>query len=130
MSRISLSDGFQDVIIKMTDENPGAISALIALSNEVTDIDPDNDFGPFGPALSFDTYEIYGSSIYVIWNDKCFRESRKTLLLLKAVQLGILQKSRLQAMAADQTGSINLTAEEWSDIDVRVCEKLDKFSKD
>jgi hypothetical protein len=130
MSRISLSDGFQDVIIKMTDENPGAISALIELSNEVTDIDPDNDFGPFGPALSFDTYEIYGSSIYVIWNDKCFRESRKTLLLLKAVQLGILQKSRLQAMAADQTGSINLTAEEWSDIDVRVCEKLDKFSKD
>lgn len=130
MSRISLSDGFQDVIIKMTDGNPGAISALIELSNEVTDIDPDNDFGPFGPALSFDTYEIYGSSIYVIWNDKCFRESRKTLLLLKAVQLGILQKSRLQAMAADQTGSINLTAEEWSDIDVRVCEKLDKFSKD
>jgi hypothetical protein len=128
-TRIELSDDFMSASVKMVDGNPGAISALMSLAATAVEIDPQSALGPLGPMLSFDTHGIYGTDIYVIWNDKCDRDSRKVHVLLRAVQLGILPESKLLEMAKDQTRRVNLTPEEWSDIDKKVCEQLDGFQR-
>jgi hypothetical protein len=121
-----------DVMVKMAEGNPGAMTALMELGEASAKVDPQSAFasmGPIGVALSFDTHGIYGSSIYIIWSDKCGRDARKTLVLLRAVQLGILSESKLQAMAADQMRQVDLTGEEWEDIDSKVCEQLKDFQR-
>lgn len=131
-TRIELTDSLMDVMVKMAEGNPGAITALCELGTASPKVDPQSAFasmGPVGVALSFDTHGIYGSSIYIVWSDKCGRDARKTLMLLRAVQLGILPESKLQAMAADQMRQVDLTPEEWADIDFKVCEQLEDFQR-
>lgn len=130
--RIELTDSMMDIMTKMTEGNPGAMTALMELATASPKVDPQSAFSNFGlagPALSFDTHGIYGTEIYILWSDKCGRDARKTLMLLRAVQLGFLSESKLQAMAADQTRQVDLTAEEWKDIDSKVCEQLENFQK-
>lgn len=131
-TRIELTDNLVDVMVKMSEGNPGAMTALMEIGEASPKIDPQSAFssmGPLGPALSFDTHGIYGSSIYVIWSDKCGRDARKALMLLRAVQLGLLPESKLQEMAADQMHQINLSAEEWEDLDSKVCDQLEEFQR-
>jgi len=123
MSRLKLKDTFISAITKMSDGNPGAITALIDLSLSSPEIDPQSEFGGIGPFFSFDLYEIYGSDIYIIWNDKCGRDSRKTLMLLRAVQLGFLQESKLKEMASDQMRQVDLTEKQWEELDYKVCKE-------
>lgn len=129
MNKIELVDSFLDVMVKMSEGNPGACVALAELANASTKIDPQSAFGGFSPAIAFDSHGIYGSSIYIIWSDKCGRDARKTLMLLRAVQLGLFPKSKLQEMAADQARKINLTTEEWDSLDSLVCARLEEFQK-
>jgi hypothetical protein len=129
MSRIELNDNYQDIVIKLSEGNPGAITALMQLSGNYEDIDPDSAFGPISPMISFDSYDVYGSEIYIIWNDKCNRDSYKTILLLRAVQLGILPLRRFKEMAEDQMREVNLTNSEWEDINKKVCDQLPGFKK-
>jgi hypothetical protein len=118
-----------DMVVKMSGVNPGAVAAMVDLMEQAPSVDPESALGSLGPILSLDTYEIYGSPIYVIWSDKCGRDGRKMLMLLRAVQLGILPESKLKVMAADQTGTVDLTDEEWVDIDAKVCEQLKGFKR-
>ena len=76
-----------------------------------------------------DTWEIYGSSIYILWNDRCDRDVRKLLMLIRATQLGFFSHTKLQQMAADQRRTINLTEEEFTELDKKVCEQLEDFAK-
>lgn len=115
--------------MKMVDGNPGAISALTDLLENTEDVDPQCAFGKLGPLLSLDTHGIYGSDIYVLWSDKCDRDARKTLMLLRSVQLGFLPEFKLQELAADQSRRVNLTDEEINDLDNKVCEQLEDFKK-
>jgi hypothetical protein len=130
MSRIKLTDTTMDALIKMSEGNPGALSAMMELLDKTPKIDPQSALGGIGSILALDTYGIYGSDIYVLWSDKCGRDIRKMCLLLRAVQLGHLHKSRLQEMGADQGHGINLSDEEWSDINAKVCNQLEKFERE
>ena len=118
-----------DTIVKMSEGNPGALSALMELSTASPKIDPQSAFGGLGPVFFFDTHGIYGSDIYIIWSDKCGRDARKTLMLLRAVQLGFLPESKLKEMASDQMRRVDLTDEEWKELDFQVCEQLEDFQK-
>ena len=129
MSRIELDDTFMDALVKMSDGNPGALVAMISLMEKTKEIDPQSVLGSMAPIMSFDTHEIYGSSIYIIFNDKCGGDVRKTLLLLRAVQLGKFSAIRLKALAADQSRSVNITDDEWEYIDKTVCETLEEFER-
>lgn len=71
MSKIELTDTVQDMMVKMADGNPGAITALVDLYTKSPTIDPDSAMADIGAILMFDNYGIYGSDIYIIWNDKC-----------------------------------------------------------
>ena len=129
MSRIELNDTVANAILKMSDGNPGAITAMSDILKEAADIDPQSAMGGMGPILMLDTWEIYGTDIYVLWSDKCQRDVRKMLMLLRATQLGFLNNSRLKEMASDQMRKIDLTEEEWDDLDGQVCSQLENFRK-
>ena len=129
MSILELTDSKMDMVVKMSQGNPGAMTAIMALMKETPIIDPDSAFAEIGPILMFDTYEIYGSDIYILWNDKCDKGCRKVNLLVRAVQLGFLPESRIKELAADQTYSINVTSEEWETIDEQVCGQLKDFQR-
>jgi hypothetical protein len=129
MCRLDLQDTTLTAISKMSEGNPGAMSALVDILQNGDEIDPQNIMGGMGVILSLDTHKIYGTDIYIIYNDKCDRDLRKMLMLLRSVQLGFLPESKLQEMAADQEYKVNLTDEEIDDLDNKVCEQLEGFQK-
>lgn len=128
MTRIKLTDTTQGVVVKMCDGNPGAMTAIVGLlSKDCEKIDPDSAMGTLGPLLSLDTLGIYGTDIYILWNDKCKRDLRRFVLLLRASQLGLLPSAKVQEMAADQMRQVDLSGDEWGELDVAVCERLAGF---
>lgn len=127
MARITIHDRLHQAIHKMAEGNPGAIKAIISLYNNAPVIDPDNALWGFGHILALDELEIYGSSIYILWNDKCGRDLRKMILLLRGVQLGFIPSSRVKEMSEDQCNKVNLTQEEWENLGNDVCSKLKNF---
>ena len=129
MSRIKLTDTTMDMILKMSEGNPGAGCALMDIIKDHNSIDPQACMGSVGAILSLDTFEIYGTDIYVIYKDKCNSDVRKMLMLMRSVQLGFLGRDKLKSMAADQQGQVNLTDNEWSELDKKVCDRLDDFKR-
>lgn len=127
--RIELTDSFPGAIHKLSEGNPGAITALMEACTKSPDIDPESAFGVFAPLISLDTYGIYGSEIYILWNDKCQRDVRKFLILIRAVQLGFLNNLRLKELAEDARNEKTISEEEWKDIEAKVLDFLPEFSR-
>ncbi len=128
MTRIKVSDTGPGIVAKMADGNPGAVHAMARLlTKECEKIDPDSALGLYGPLLTLDRFGIYGTSIYILWKDKCRRNLRQFVLLLRASQLGLLPDRKIKEMAADQMGQVNLTDDEWDDLDTAVCDQLAGF---
>jgi hypothetical protein len=65
----------------------------------------------------------------VLWSDKCGKDTRRMLMLMRATQLGIFPQTQLQAMAADQARQVNLTEDEFKALDAKVCEQLTEFAR-
>ena len=126
--RITLTDTPMNMITKIAEGNPGAIQAIMSLMEVHDSIDPQSALGSLSIPLSLDDCAIYGSSIYVLFSYKCGRDPRKMIMLLRAVQLGFLSESKLREMAADQSSEVNLTDEEFNDLDSKVCDRLDGFA--
>jgi hypothetical protein len=117
------------MVVKMAEGNPGAVHAISDIMKSSAGIDPQSVMPEIMPILSLDTHEIYGSSIHVLYKDKCGQDVRKVLVLLRAVQLGIMPEWKLQQLAADQSGELYLSKEAFDRIDRKVCEQLDQFQK-
>ena len=129
MSRINLEHTVSDIIRIMSDGNPGAMGALVSLVKDGPDIDPQGAMGGVGYILNLDSLGIYGTGIHVLWNDKCGRDVRRFCLLLRGWQLGLLKTETIKSMAADQRYEVNLTDEEWEDLDGSVCRRVEGFSR-
>ena len=129
MSKIKLTDTIIDIVLKMSKDNPGAIQTLMEILTGSQRIDPECLFQGLGPLLMLDTYEIYGSDIYILFNDKCNGDVRILLMLLRAVQLGYYPEAKLKQLAADQSRQVNITTEELNELDIKVCEFLKDFQK-
>jgi len=128
-SRIKLEGTIQDAIVSMSDGNPGAIMAMAQIMQEYEAIDPQSAFGAFGAIMSLDTHGIYGTDIYVLYNDKCNRSVRDLAVLMRGVQLGMFPESRLKELAGDQMYEVNLSEDERKELDEKVCEQLEDFAK-
>lgn len=100
-SRIKLTDTTMDVVVKMSDGNPGAVSALMGMLQS-SHIDPDSAMGGLAPVLSLDTIGIYGTDIYVLHSDICGKDMAKTLAVLRSHQLGFLDASLLKLACSKQ----------------------------
>jgi hypothetical protein len=129
MSRIQLKDTEKDVLIKMSDGNPGALTAMMEMLEKDKDIDPQAFRGGMSAILLLDTFEIYGTDIYILWNDQCNRDVRRLLMLLRAVQLGFIPDSLLQSIGACQTRENLLSQEEMDALDKKVCTRLSQFQR-
>lgn len=95
MSKIGLQDTMMDVMVKMADGNPGAITVLMDLMRVVPTVDPASALGWLGPILLLDDENIRGSNIWVLYKDICGSDTAKVVLLLRAAQLGIIPFSDL-----------------------------------
>lgn len=129
MSRLELTDSPVDVMVKMAEGNPGALTAMVSILEKHEKIDPQAMLGGLGAIFSLDTHKIYGTDIYVLWSDKCKRNTRKMLVLLRAVQLGFFPEEKLRALAHDQERKVNLSEEESERLDKQVCDRLSSFMK-
>jgi len=129
MSKIKLNDSGLEIITKMSDGNPGAMSALAELIKNNERIDPDSVLGPLGAILYLDSVKIYGSDIYILFNDKCNRDVRKLIMLLRAAQMGKFYIMKLKELSLDQSYKINISEDDWSKIESDILEALPNFVK-
>ncbi len=127
MTRIGLNDSMQDVIVKMSDGNPGGLAAIMNLIKDGEAIDPQGAMGGLGNVLLLDTLGIYGTEIYVLHNDQCNRDTRELCMLLRAYQLGYISGERLQKIAGSQMRDTLLSKEEMDDLDAKVTKRLPDF---
>lgn len=126
MERITLSDSISSAISKMVEGNIGAINACISLMKEGKKIDPKNIIGGFDCILELDREGIYGTDIYVFWNDICNQKTPKMIAVLIAVQLGFFS-GRVLADAChrqDYSGRSMVPVEE---LYRKVIERLPEF---
>lgn len=70
-TRIGMNDSMMDIIIKMAGGNPGAMNVCMRMMTEAEDIDPDAVLGGTGAILMLDTFNIYESHIWILYNDIC-----------------------------------------------------------
>lgn len=119
-------DSFLEVAFKLSEGNPGALTAIMEIYKHAGAIDPDDALGGLGALLHLDTLEIYGSDLYVLWSDICDRDTAKTLAVLRAVQLGYFDSNTLKDAVSkqDYSGKTLVPVEELCD---RVKERLPRF---
>jgi hypothetical protein len=126
--RIELNDSMFSATMKVADGNPGAATALMSLCSTAEEIDPQSFGGPLSPLLSFDSYGIYGTDVYVLWSDICNKDNAKTLAVLRAVQLGLFKESVLKDACSrqDYSGREMVPVDELYE---KVYERLEEFNR-
>ena len=95
MTKLDLNDSVEDIIIKISEGNPRAISVCMMMYTKGGAIDPDALFGGLGGVLSLDSLGIYGSKIWMLFKDVCKQDLVKTSAMLRAWQLGFVPKATL-----------------------------------
>ena len=94
-SRIKLEDSLVEAVTKMSEGNPGAVTVITRMLNEGDKIDPQSFTGGFGAVLLLDTFGIYGSRIWMLYKDVASENITNTIALLRACQLGLLSREKL-----------------------------------
>jgi hypothetical protein len=115
MSKIKLNDDIKTILFNMSDGNQGALTVLMELLKPQTnEIDPDSLLGGFGSILSLDTIGIYGTDIYVLYNDICDQNLTLFIALLRAHQLGLINDVLLRDVSGrqDRSGKELINTEE------------------
>lgn len=97
MSRLKIDMNTNDMLFALSEGNPGAITVMMDSVRENRDIDPDNWAGELGMILNLDMCEVYGSRIWRLYKDVCGERLPRTAAMLRAVQLGIIDRTELDA---------------------------------
>ena len=126
-SKIDLTDNIQDTLAKMCEGNPGAFLAMCEIVKHGKEIDPQGAMGGLGAILGLDTLGIYGTDIYILYNDQCKRDVRELLMLLRANQLGFIDSASIKNVASDQMNEVRISAEKMDELNTKVCERLESF---
>lgn len=126
MERITLSDSMESAIIKMVEGNMGAMNVCMLLIKEGGKIDTQTIMGGFSFILDLDREGIYGTDIYVFWNDICNRELPKMIAVLRAVQLGFFN-GRVLADACHRQDYSGRDLVPVNDLYNKVIERLPNF---
>lgn len=83
MSKLNIEDSFHDIMIKMSEGNPGALNCIFKLKEK-----HNNDIKWIHSMLAFDTMELYGSYLYMFVNDCCDNDYSKVIQIIEAWQKG------------------------------------------
>lgn len=92
MSKLKLEDSLLDIMMKMSEGNPGALTCLIEMAKKKDWYGEANEIVMI---MSLDTMELYGLNLYMLWNDCCDRDLIKMELVLRNYQMGILSKEEI-----------------------------------
>jgi len=127
-TRIQLTDSTMDIIVKMSEGNPGAMNVLMQMIKDGGAIDPDDFMGGIGAVLALDSHGIYGTDIYILNNDICDRDLTKMLAVLRSCQLGYFNGDLLADACnrQDRSGKALIPVDELCD---KVKERLPNFGK-
>lgn len=102
MSKINLTDSTTDIVVKMSGGNPGAMDVIMKLLTQGNNIDSNDIMGGLGKILLLDTYGIYGTDIYVLYNDICDRNLSKMVAVIRATQMGLFSSHILKDACSRQ----------------------------
>lgn len=80
MSRLDLNDDLLTIVTKMSEGNPGCLTFLMEALSKT------NQFRFVEMVLRLDKAELYGSHIYMLWNDCCDRDLDKTIGMITDIE--------------------------------------------
>lgn len=93
MSKIQLTDSTMEILYKMSEGNPGAISILTKLlSKETTQELVDSIMNVI---LPLDTLGVYGSKLYMLWVDACDNNTDKVKKVIELWRTGKLTREEI-----------------------------------
>lgn len=118
-------DTLDDIIMKMSQGNCGAIGVIAQLLDKNALIDPDNALGPLGAISMLNTMGVYGKEVWIFYKDICGGDIRKMILLLRAIQLGVQPLDEVYDIL-DDDGQVELKTS-WNDLSHSVCSRLENF---
>lgn len=90
MRKLDLNSTFQDIILHVSEGNPGALQVCMSILKENEIIDPYDWVAGIGTLLRLDDMNIIGSKIWILFKDICECKLSHFLGLLRANQLGYL----------------------------------------
>jgi len=122
-ARIELTDTTEAALFKISEANPGALSVCIKILTETEKIDPDNGLGGLGVILTLDGLDIYGSKIWMLYNDVCGQRLSCMLAVLRGFQLGFVTRAQLLHAVENSGDGLNL-----EDIASKVAACLPRFN--
>jgi len=118
------TDDNKACISRLCQSNPGCIRSLVELVECYGPV-----HNPHIEALGLfhllDEFEIYGTEIYILWNDKCNQDIEKFILLIRATQFNIVTLKNLKRMAEDQRRQFNFTDKDFELIKDQVKDALE-----
>lgn len=93
MSKLQLTDSTIEILDKMSEGNPGAISILTTLLfKETTEELVDSVMHII---LPLDTLGVYGSKLYMLWTDACDKNTDKVKKVIELWRTGKLTKEEI-----------------------------------
>ncbi len=121
-TKIELTDTLQEVLFKMSEGNPGALTVCINILKAAPTIDPDNAMEALGPILSLDALGLYGSKIWILFKYVCESELPAMLAVLRGWQFGFISGEQIMHAVNNHGAGLNVQA-----IYAKVVERLPNF---
>lgn len=100
--RIELNDSWPDILVKMCEGNPGALSVLARLLTECEKVELGSPLGPLQVFLAIDSAAIYGSNIWLLWKDVCGEDMPRFIAAVRALDFGIITAARVHLEMANR----------------------------
>lgn len=104
MSKITLQDTLVDVVYKLSECHPNALTVLLEYIKKNSEIDPVGD--AIMNLLWFDTFEIYGERIWKLY-ERCGWDILKFSASVRGCQLGCISREQLNELI-DGFNEVNL----------------------
>lgn len=121
--RIQMHDTVMEIIVKMSEGVPGAITVLTQILKEGANIDPDSIM-PAASVLMLDTMDIYGPRIWRLYRDVCGQDLTKTLACIRGSQLGFVSDDAINRAIDEDPESLDVDS-----LLVQVQERLENFGR-
>lgn len=122
-TKIQMTDSTMDMMVKMSEGNPGALTVCMRILQQTRQIDPDNALEGLGPIFALDTLNLYGSKIWMLYKDVCGEDVSRMLALLRGNQLGFVTDEQIQHAVENYGEGIDL-----SDVCKKVTDRLPNFN--
>jgi hypothetical protein len=92
MTKVVGEDSIMDVIIKISEGNPGA---MVCITQMLQYEDWYSNVPGALMVLQLDSLEVYGEKLYMLWNDCCNQDMKQLELVLRNWQTGYLTKEEI-----------------------------------